>query len=72
MGTHSDLKTLAFKVIRIRSLIAEALLNEVKTAVESVEEVDSCRVDLVFDPPWSKEKLSEELNFYKTLSKSNI
>jgi FeS assembly SUF system protein len=32
----------------------------VKDAVESIAEVKSCSVDLVFDPPWDASKMSDE------------
>lgn len=32
----------------------------VKDAVESIAEVKSCSVDLVFDPPWDPSKMSDE------------
>jgi metal-sulfur cluster biosynthetic enzyme len=48
--------------------VAEALLDQVKTTVESLEKVDSCRVALVFDPPWTKDKLSEDGNMELMLS----
>jgi FeS assembly SUF system protein len=32
----------------------------VKDAVESIPEVKSCSVDLVFDPPWDPSKMSDE------------
>ena len=48
--------------------VAESLLGQVKSYVEAVDEVDECTVDLVFDPPWSKEKISEEGNLELMLS----
>lgn len=48
--------------------VAESLLGQVKSYVEAVDEVDECTVDLVFDPPWSKEKISEEGNMELMLS----
>ena len=32
----------------------------VKDAIESIPEVKSCAVDLVFDPPWDPSKMSDE------------
>ena len=32
----------------------------VKDAIESIAEVKSCSVDLVFDPPWDASKMSDE------------
>jgi len=48
--------------------VAESLLEGVKVKVESLDLVDSCRVDLVFDPPWTKEKISEDGNMELMLS----
>jgi len=48
--------------------VAESLLGQVKSYVEAIDEVDECTVDLVFDPPWSKEKISEEGNLELMLS----
>jgi len=48
--------------------VAESLLGQVKSYVEAVDEVDECTVDLVFDPPWDKEKISEEGNLELMLS----
>ena len=39
--------------------VAGDIVAAVERAVESVEAVKSCTVDLVFDPPWSKERMSE-------------
>jgi FeS assembly SUF system protein len=40
--------------------VAEWLPHEVKTAVSSVEGVTGMELKLTFDPPWSKDMLSEE------------
>jgi FeS assembly SUF system protein len=40
--------------------VADMILRMVKQDVESLEDVPRCAVDLVWDPPWSKEMLSEE------------
>ncbi|GHT25019.1 Fe-S assembly SUF system protein [Bacteroidia bacterium] len=40
--------------------IADEILIQVKEAVESIKEVKSVRVDLVFDPPWSMDSMTEE------------
>jgi FeS assembly SUF system protein len=39
--------------------VADAILREVKSKVQSVEGVVNAEVKLVFDPPWSKERMSE-------------
>jgi len=48
--------------------VAESLLGQVKSYVEAIDEVDECTVDLVFDPPWDKTKISEEGNMELMLS----
>ena len=40
--------------------VAGTLPGVVQRAVESVEGVESCKVELVWDPPWTKEKMSED------------
>ena len=40
--------------------VAESLPNDVKNKVEEVEEVTECKVNIVFDPPWDKDMMSEE------------
>ena len=39
--------------------VAGSLPGEVETKIKSVEGVTSCHVDLVWDPPWDKDKMSE-------------
>ena len=39
--------------------VAESLPKEVETKVAALEGIEAVRVDLVWDPPWSVEKLSE-------------
>ena len=48
--------------------VAESLLGQVKSYVEAIDEVDECTVNLVFDPPWDKTKISEEGNMELMLS----
>ena len=48
--------------------VAESLLGQVKSYVEAIDEVDECTVELVFDPPWDKTKISEEGNMELMLS----
>lgn len=48
--------------------VAESLLGQVKSYVEAIDEVDECTVNLVFDPPWDKSKISEEGNLELMLS----
>lgn len=39
--------------------VADQILNDVRSRVRNVEGVKSAKVDLVFDPPWTKERMSE-------------
>jgi FeS assembly SUF system protein len=39
---------------------ADFILEDVRMKVESVEEVKSVNINLVFDPPWDKDMMSEE------------
>lgn len=40
--------------------IADQILMEVKQRVEEVDGVKEAEINLVFDPPWDKEMMSEE------------
>ncbi|MDR1865498.1 MAG: iron-sulfur cluster assembly protein [Bacteroidales bacterium] len=40
--------------------IADDIVLQVKESVEAVKGVKSVAIDLVFDPPWSKDMISEE------------
>ena len=40
--------------------VAGILPGQVQAAVETVDAVDRCSVQLVWNPPWTKEKMSEE------------
>ena len=40
--------------------VADDLLRDVEEQVKGIDEVKSVNVDLVFDPPWDKEMMSEE------------
>jgi len=40
--------------------VAESLPLEVEEKVKQVEGVKSVKVDITFDPPWSKDMMSEE------------
>ncbi|MCL9808306.1 SUF system Fe-S cluster assembly protein [Flavobacterium luminosum] len=40
--------------------VAETLPNEVKEKIEKIGEVKTCEVEITFDPPWSKDLMSEE------------
>jgi len=39
--------------------VAESLPEEVKTKVSNLADVNTCKVNIVFDPPWGKEYMSE-------------
>ncbi len=40
--------------------VAGEMPKMVKTAVEAVEELQNIQVDLVWDPPWDKSRMSDE------------
>lgn len=40
--------------------VVDQLVDEVRQAVVSVEEVKDAKINIVFDPPWSQEMLSDE------------
>jgi FeS assembly SUF system protein len=40
--------------------VAESLPKEVEDKVATVENVASCKVNIVFDPSWDKDMMSEE------------
>ncbi len=40
--------------------LADQLLDDTKRAVEGVEGVSSAEIVLTFDPPWDRNKMSEE------------
>jgi FeS assembly SUF system protein len=40
--------------------IADQLLAEVKSRTEMLDEVNECRINLVFDPPWDQTMMSQE------------
>ena len=39
--------------------VAGILAEEIKTAIEKVPNVHSAKVDMIWDPPWSPERMSE-------------
>lgn len=43
--------------------VADDILRQVKEAAEATEGVESATVELVFDPPWDREKMSEVAKF---------
>jgi FeS assembly SUF system protein len=40
--------------------MADSLLEEVQTALKALEDVRSININIVFDPPWSKNMMSDE------------
>jgi len=40
--------------------VAESLPKEVETKINAIEDVQSTKVVIVFDPPWDKDMMSEE------------
>jgi FeS assembly SUF system protein len=40
--------------------VAESLPREVEDKIKSIATVSSCEVEITFDPPWSKDLMSEE------------
>lgn len=40
--------------------VAETLPVEVEEKVAGIKDVDGAKVEIVFDPPWTKEMMSEE------------
>jgi len=40
--------------------VADSIVQEVKDKVEAVEGVDEVELNLTFDPPWSRDMMSEE------------
>lgn len=41
--------------------MAKSIIGNTKTAVEKLEEVKKVDIDLVFDPPWTPNMLSDDL-----------
>jgi len=40
--------------------VADILPGQVAAVVKSLDEINDVKVDLVFDPPWTKDRMSEE------------
>lgn len=40
--------------------VAETMPMEVEQKIKGIEGVEKCIVDIVFDPPWEKDMMSEE------------
>ena len=43
--------------------VAESLPKEVKNKILEIEGVSDVKLDLVWDPPWDKSRMSEALNW---------
>lgn len=43
--------------------VAETLPVEVENKVATVEGIESAKVEIVFDPPWDKDMMSEEAKY---------
>lgn len=40
--------------------VAETMPKEIEDKVAAIDEVTSCKINIVFDPPWDKDMMSEE------------
>ena len=40
--------------------VAESLPREVEEKIKSIEHIKAAEVEITFDPPWSKDLMSEE------------
>ncbi len=40
--------------------VSDFLVNQVKDVIEQFDEVEEVNVNLVFDPPWDRSKMSDE------------
>ncbi|NND78170.1 MAG: DUF59 domain-containing protein [Flavobacteriales bacterium] len=43
--------------------VAESLPLEVENKIRFLDEVEDCKVNIVFDPPWDQEMMSEEAKY---------
>ena len=43
--------------------VAESLPLEVENKVRFIDEVEDCKVNIVFDPPWDNDMMSEEAKY---------
>jgi len=43
--------------------VAESLPKDVEDRVKSINGIVNCKVELTFDPPWTKDMMSEEALF---------
>lgn len=40
--------------------VAESLPKEIEDKIAAIEGISSCKINIVFDPPWDKDMMSEE------------
>ena len=40
--------------------VAESLPKDVEDRVKSVNGINNCKIDLTFEPPWTRDMMSEE------------
>ena len=38
--------------------VADQIVLDAENAISQIEEVESCKVDLTFDPPWTPERIA--------------
>lgn len=43
--------------------VAESLPVEVENKIKELDEIEVCKVEIVFEPPWDKEMMSEEAKY---------
>ncbi len=59
VSTEKDVKIL-MTLTSPNCPVAESLPEEVKEKTRSIDEVKDVELELTFDPPWTKEMMSEE------------
>jgi FeS assembly SUF system protein len=66
LGLIYDIRIEAGNAVKIRMTltapgcpVAGMIVDDVTRKVEAIEAVKSCDVELVWDPPWSKDRMSE-------------
>ena len=60
---HNNCVTVTMTLTAPNCPLADVILNDVKDSVEAIEGVQNVTINLVFDPPWSKEMMTEEAMF---------
>ena len=38
--------------------VADQMVRDAENAISQIEEVESCKVDLTFDPPWTPDRIA--------------